>query len=695
MTWHPMSWIVLIPLLPLAAAVARSPRASIPAFTAAFLLTAAAAVEVALHGPIRLDLYPFIDAGRLSVTIGVYLDALTALVLLLVTGVSALVHHFASRYMQGDPRYGRFFGVTSLFGFAMIMLVMSPNLLMLYFFWEAMGLCSYLLISHQAERPAAASAATRVFLINSIADLGLGLAVFLSFVTFGTLDIQGILSAAPGAVGQHVNLLGWAGLEWPVQTVTMIALLFFAGAMGKSAQFPLHVWLPFAMEAPTPVSALIHAATLVKAGVFLIVRMSPLVTLSPVAMIVIMVTGGITALLGAAIALTQNDIKRILAYSTMSQLGLMMMTCGAGAFIAAVFHLLAHGVVKAFLFLSSGGALRQLAHHPQVPSAEPVPARPFPASGTAGALLLAWLLPPLVVASGYQLLWASSPLFWLVALGTILLTAAYVAHGFALISGLRNLLPLLLTGLTAALGLTGLLALVWGRFYDFLLPAVSPGPFVQTIVGERNPILVFLAAGTGVATLGWALGSRLIRRPATVPAHLNEARKTFYLFVRNKFYLDEIYDRFVLRPVLGLVLWLWRVVEVGLIERAITGCGNGIIALSRWLWLSVDVRVLGAAVQGTGRLTIGAAHWLWRSVDIRALGWAVDGPARLTLRVAQWLWRSVDIRGLEWLAAKIGRQNEATGEVLREIEPSMLQHQLLVMIFTLVALMTLFLIFFA
>jgi NADH:ubiquinone oxidoreductase subunit 5 (subunit L)/multisubunit Na+/H+ antiporter MnhA subunit len=660
-----MTFAPFIPLLPLAAFLilglfgrslqGRSHRITIPAFSLSFVCSVLTFFEVLRNETIRLDLYTFLQSGSLVVEVGLYLDSLTAVILLLVTGVSTLVHLFSSRYMQGDPREPRFFAVLSLFAFVMIMLIMSTNLLMLYLFWELVGLCSYLLISHQAERPAAGHAATRVFLTNAVADVGLGLAVLLSFATFDTLDIQRLLAAAPATVGQSVNLLGWLGLEWRADVVTMIALLFFFGAMGKSAQFPLHVWLPFAMEAPTPVSALIHAATLVKAGVYLVVRMSPLFVLSPAAMIVVMVIGGVTALLAAAIALTQSDIKRILAYSTMSQLGLMMMTCGAGAFVIAVYHLLAHGIVKAFLFLSSGGALRQGSHH------HPPEYRP-----------------------------------------------------------LRPAVPLLAAALMGMLGLVGLLALVWGPFYHFLLPAVAQGPLMHAFFRGSQPFAL-LVIGLGIATVGWALASWLPLRPAA-PTHLSDFSRACYLLIWNKLYLDEVYDRFVIRPILGLSRWLWRVVDVGLIERTIVGCGTRTTTLARWVWLSIDLRLLGGVVQGVGPLTLRMAHWLWRSVDIRALGcavegparitlrvahwllgsvdirllgWAVDGSARITLRMASWLWRSVDIRGLEWLVARVGRQNEAAGEALREIEPSLLQHQLLVMIFTLVAMMTLFLIFLA
>jgi NADH-quinone oxidoreductase subunit L len=687
---EPMDLIIfLIPLLPLMVFVtlvlfrdrikAHSHRVSIPALWGSFALSFVACVWVFNNGPVRLDLYTFIKSGDLRVDIGLYLDPLSALVLLLVTGVSSLVHVFSSRYMQGDPRYNRFFAVISLFTFAMVMLVMSTNLLMLYFFWEMMGICSYLLISHWAERKSACDSATRVFMVNAVADVGLGLGVLLTFSTFGTLDIQQVLAGVEDAVGQTVNLLGWIGLEWRVEVITVIALLLFWGAMGKSAQFPLHVWLPFAMEAPTPVSALIHAATLVKAGIFLVVRMSPLFVLSPPAMMVVMVIGGITAVFAALIAMTQTDIKRILAYSTMSQLGFMMMACGAGAFIAAVFHLLAHGILKAFLFLSSGSALQHLSdsHHPGHFASERQPL-------FTGVLALAWLPPVLIALSGYGMLWwtvkenAPSFLFWMMTLGTTFLTALYLYRGFASIlnwdnmvcpaemKGRRGVLYLFLVGIIVTLGLASLLTLIWAQFYRFLSPAVAHGRLDLELVREVSWTLPLLILGLAAALLGWFLAYTVGIRSMPLSLKMSEWYKRFYVLIQNKMYIDEIYDTFVVRPTLGLANWLWQ---------------------------SVDVRIIERLVLGSAEKTMVFARWLWQSVDIRALGWVVDGIARMTLGMARWLWQSVDIRGLERLMGGIGRQNETTGQILREIEPSMLQHQLLAMVFFLVLAMSLFLVF--
>ena len=344
-----MSPYLLIPVLPLLAALVlalggrrlgeRSHRVGIPAVAGSFGLSIAALVEVAGRGPISVPLYRLLDVGNLAVSVGLYVDQLTVLLLPLVTGVSFVVHVYSSRYMTGDPRYRRFFAVMALFTFAMTMLVMSNNLLVTYMCWEIMGICSYLLISHWAERPSAGRAATKAFLVNAVADVGLGFGVVLTFATYGTLDIQQILAMASSIDGQTIALLG---LE--IERNTVIALCLLSGAVGKSAQVPMHVWLPFAMEAPTPVSALIHAATMVNAGPFLLVRMSPLLVLAPAAMVVIAVVGAVTALYGAFVSLTQSDIKKLLAYSTISQIGFMVFACGVGAFGAAVFHLLAHWI---------------------------------------------------------------------------------------------------------------------------------------------------------------------------------------------------------------------------------------------------------------------------------------------------------------------------------------------------------------
>ena len=290
-------------------------------------------------------LYQWISSGGFNIEIAFLTDALTIVMLLVVTGVSTLVSLYAMGYMAHDTNQGRFFTWIPLFVFSMIMLVISDNLLQLFVFWEMVGLCSYLLIGYWYERDSANAAATKAFLINRIGDFGFAIGIILAFHEFGTLRYREIFANLQTAD---------SGM------VTTIALLLFVGAMGKSAQFPLHVWLPDAMEGPTPVSALIHAATMVTAGVYLVARLNPLYSLAPEVLLVIAAVGTFTAFMAATIALVQTDIKRVLAYSTVSQLGLMFLAIGAGAYPVAIFHLATHAFFKALLFLGSGSVIHAL-----------------------------------------------------------------------------------------------------------------------------------------------------------------------------------------------------------------------------------------------------------------------------------------------------------------------------------------------
>src|SRR5262249_6344077 len=263
-----------------------------------------------------------------------------------------------------EPGYAQFFSYIALFTFSMLMLVLADNLLQLFVFWEAVGLCSYLLIGHWYERPSACAAATKAFIVNRVGDFGFLLGLFLAWTSFGSLTYLEIFAQAHQSVNATLNLFAPFGGHWDVSVVTLVCLLLFMGAVGKSAQVPLHVWLPDAMEGPTPISALIHAATMVTAGVFLVARLAPLYNLSRTAMTVVAITGGLTMVLGATIALTQTDIKRVVAYSTVSQLGYMIMACGLGAYAAGIYHLLTHGAFKALLFLGCGSVIIAL-HHEQ------------------------------------------------------------------------------------------------------------------------------------------------------------------------------------------------------------------------------------------------------------------------------------------------------------------------------------------
>jgi NADH-quinone oxidoreductase subunit L len=304
--------------------------------------------------------YTWLTSGDVRLEIGFLVDRLTALMMVVVSFVSLMVHIYTVGYMADDPGYQRFFSYIALFTFSMLMLVMANNFLQLFFGWEAVGLVSYLLIGFWYTRPSAIYASLKAFLVNRVGDFGFLLGVGLVLANFGTLDYAQVFSRAPSMAQATLEVIP----GWPWLLVSAICIGLFVGAMGKSAQFPLHVWLPDSMEGPTPISALIHAATMVTAGIFMVARMSPLFELSETALSLVLVIGGITAFFMALIAIVQYDIKRVVAYSTLSQLGYMAVALGASAYSAAIFHLMTHAFFKALLFLGAGSVIIAL-HHEQ------------------------------------------------------------------------------------------------------------------------------------------------------------------------------------------------------------------------------------------------------------------------------------------------------------------------------------------
>lgn len=306
------------------------------------------------------SVYTWMTSGETVFEVGFLIDTLTATMMVVVTGVSLMVHVYTIGYMHGDPGYQRFFSYISLFTFSMLMLVMSNNFLQLFFGWEAVGLVSYLLIGFWYTRPTATYANLKAFLVNRVGDFGFLLGIGLVLMHFGTLDYALVFSHAGHMSSQSIEII--PGESWMLLTV--ICLLLFVGAMGKSAQFPLHVWLPDSMEGPTPISALIHAATMVTAGIFMVARMSPLFEFSETALSTVLVIGGITTLFMALVAVVQNDIKRVVAFSTLSQLGYMTVALGASAYSVAIFHLMTHAFFKALLFLGAGSVIIAM-HHEQ------------------------------------------------------------------------------------------------------------------------------------------------------------------------------------------------------------------------------------------------------------------------------------------------------------------------------------------
>ncbi|AKR42951.1 NADH-quinone oxidoreductase subunit L [Methylophilus sp. TWE2] len=363
--------LILIPLLPLiAAAIVGIFRNYLPRWAghvvtiagvgAAFALSAYIFNQTLSGFTLNEAVYTWLNSGDVHFEVGFLIDNLSAMMMVVVTFVSLMVHIYTIGYMAEDPGYSRFFSYISLFTFSMLMLVMSNNFMQLFFGWEAVGLVSYLLIGFWFTRPTAIYANLKAFLVNRVGDFGFLLGIGMVLYYFGSLDYATVFQRAPEFANTEVNLLG--ACNWSLMTVT--CLLLFVGAMGKSAQVPLHVWLPDSMEGPTPISALIHAATMVTAGIFMVARMSPLYELSTTALSTVMVIGAITALFMGFLGIIQNDIKRVVAYSTLSQLGYMTVALGASAYSVAIFHLMTHAFFKALLFLGAGSVIMGM-HHDQ------------------------------------------------------------------------------------------------------------------------------------------------------------------------------------------------------------------------------------------------------------------------------------------------------------------------------------------
>jgi NADH-quinone oxidoreductase subunit L len=366
---HPVLLIVFLPLI--AAIVAGLGGRIIGKTASKAVTTGSLMIGAVLSWPLFLQylgghageqvvpVLKFIESGALDVDWALRVDALTAVMLVVVTTVSSLVHLYSWGYMEEDPSQPRFFAYLSLFSFAMLMLVTADSLVQMFFGWEGVGLASYLLIGFWYQKPSANAAALKAFVVNRVGDFGFSLGIFGTFLVFGTVSIPAILEASPGMAG---STIGFAGMR--VDTMTLLCLLLFVGAMGKSAQLGLHTWLPDAMEGPTPVSALIHAATMVTAGVFMVCRLSPMFETSEVALNTVTYVGAATAIFAATVGTVQNDIKRVIAYSTCSQLGYMFFAAGVGAYGAAMFHLFTHAFFKALLFLGAGSVIHAM-HHEQ------------------------------------------------------------------------------------------------------------------------------------------------------------------------------------------------------------------------------------------------------------------------------------------------------------------------------------------
>ena len=619
----------LVPALPLAGFVAngalalRRPRAKhavsiigVGVLLAAFALSIAivlALVRGGADGPLVFPYWEWMPVGDLHVTVALQLDQLSAVMLLVVTGVSSLIHVFSVGYMGEDPGYARYFAYLNLFVFFMLVLVLGASFPVMFVGWEGVGLCSYLLIGFWFNEQINADAGKKAFLVNRIGDVGFLVAMLVIFAHTGSLDFQAVFAQAP-------KLFTPGGAA-----ITTITLFLFLGCTGKSAQIPLYTWLPDAMQGPTPVSALIHAATMVTAGVYLVARCNVLYALAPVASAVVAGIGALTAFFAATIALKQWDIKRVLAYSTVSQLGYMFLGVGSGAYAAGIFHLATHAFFKALLFLGSGSVIHAL-HHAYHATHSHEDAQDMRNMGGLARHLpwtskLMWVatlaiagVPPFagffskdaILSAAFSLgdvypLWY---VYWLLGLLAALLTAFYMTrlmlytfHGPNRTgereSAHLHEAPWVMTGplvvlgaLSVAGGALNVPALFRGRAWleRWLEPVTAVAarlrPGIEVPHGTEWALVIAAVAVAGVGIFG---AVRLLRPEDLVPARLAPAERGFARVLWKKWYVDEIYDFLLVRP----LVWLSREV----------------------LWKTIDLGVMdGAGVNGTARLA-------------RALGW--------------------------------------------------------------------------
>ena len=566
--------------------------------------------------------YTWATVAGFHLEVGFLIDQLSATMMLVVTSVSLMVHIYTIGYMVDDPGYQRFFSYISLFTFSMMMLVMSNNFLQLFFGWEAVGLVSYLLIGFWYTRPTAIYANLKAFLVNRVGDFGFILGIALVFVYFGSLDYAEVFELAPGKAG---DLVGSAiGVQWPL--LTAICICLFIGAMGKSAQFPLHVWLPDSMEGPTPISALIHAATMVTAGIFMVARMSPLYELSETALSLILIVGAITALFMGLLGIVQTDIKRVVAYSTLSQLGYMTVALGASAYSVAIFHLMTHAFFKALLFLAAGSVIIGM-HHEQDMRKMGGLRRRMPITwivSLLGSLALigfpffaGFYSKDSIIEAVHLSQTPGAGLAWIAITAGVFITALYTFRMYFLVfegkpryeahagtesahnddaHGHHGALdphespgvvwwPLVALAIPSVIiGAIAIEPLLYGGFFGDSIKVFAERDVVAAL-GERFHgwlamglhgfvTLPFWLAIAGVA-LAWFL---YLQRP-DLPARIKQALQPLYTLLDQKYYMDRFNDWFFAGGARSLGRGLWRFGDVNIIDGLLV---NGSARLVGW-----------------------------------------------------------------------------------------------------------------
>jgi NADH-quinone oxidoreductase subunit L len=599
----------LIPVLPLAGAAINGflgKKSSRQAVTVVALFFSGAAFAVALWAGLRfsslsLPYHEFvahwIRITGFSADYALYLDQLSLVMLLVVTGVGFLIHIYSVGYMWDDPSYYRFFSYLNLFMFFMLTLVLADNYLLMFIGWEGVGLASYLLIGFWFTKDSAASAGKKAFIVNRIGDFGFMIALFLLIKHFGSLNFDQVFrSISP--LGAETASAG---------VLTAIGILLMVGACGKSAQIPLYVWLPDAMEGPTPVSALIHAATMVTAGVYMVSRSHVIFERAPTAMMVVAIIGTLTAFFAATIGIAQTDIKKVLAYSTISQLGYMFMACGVGAFSAGIFHLMTHAFFKGLLFLGAGSVIHAVGGEQDMRKMGGLRSYiPWTFRTMSIATLAIAGIPPLagfwskdeILWKAYQVSWV----YWGIGVVTAFITSFYMfrlwymtffgdyrgareeahghgshghdghGHGEPHESPMVMLVPLMILAVLSLVG--GFVG--WGNHFEhFLAPVFSTGETTGETAGSITELLL-MGVSVAVALLGWWLAYLLYHKRQDLPQKIADALGGFYQAVVHKYYIDELYAAVFVKPLVeGSTRILWQGVDRKIIDAAVNDAGDG------------------------------------------------------------------------------------------------------------------------
>jgi len=645
----------LIPILPLAGAAINGflgKRSSRRAVTTIALVFSGAAFAMALWVATRFSSLSlpyqeffahWIRSGSFTVDFAFYLDQLTLVMLLVVTGVGFLIHIYSVGYMWDDPSYYRFFSYLNLFMFFMLTLVLAGNYLVMFIGWEGVGLASYLLIGFWFTKDSAASAGKKAFIVNRIGDFGFLIALFLFIKHFGSLDFDRVFnSVAPlGAETAGAGLL------------TTIGILLMVGACGKSAQIPLYVWLPDAMEGPTPVSALIHAATMVTAGVYMVSRSHMIFERAPIALTVVAIIGTLTAFFAATIGIAQTDIKKVLAYSTVSQLGYMFIACGVGAFSAGIFHLMTHAFFKGLLFLAAGSVIHAVGGEQDMRKMGGLKSYIPWTFLTMGIATLAIAgIPPLAgFWSKDEILWKAygvSPVYWALGVVTAFITSFYMfrllfmtffgdyrgaqvdahgqvshghdahGHGEPHESPMVMLVPLMILAL---LSLVGGLVGIGNRFEHFLAPvfvsaagAADLGSTEAVQGGSHSTELLLMGVSVAVALLGWWLAYFLYYKRPELPQRIADALDGFYEMVVHKYYIDELYAAVFVKPLIdGSTRILWQGVDRNIIDAAVNDAGEGAEQVSDEVrhMQSGNIRSYAGWIAGGSAVIIAFMIWMW------------------------------------------------------------------------------------